>query len=213
VASLVRFRYSLPGCLPPCTDQTGILPQPPGTFTSRLSTDRSSSPLLDITTTATGLLCWRDSHPLEWQLASLHGHSRPGPTSSRPANVCYASDCYRNGDPLKPTKARSWARIELYGITLPKIAAANACKIEAFGELKCVCKKNGIRHSVAARAARAARQQNEPAGFSGAGRPTARPAREGLRSRPLRPTGLKREGPGDDAGAGPLPPPGEGQGL
>ena len=23
VASLVRFRYSLPGCLPPCTDQTG----------------------------------------------------------------------------------------------------------------------------------------------------------------------------------------------
>ena len=77
VASLVRFRYSLPGCLPPCTDQTGILPQPPGTFTSRLSTDRSSSPLLDITTTATGLLCWRDSHPLEWQLASLHGHSRP----------------------------------------------------------------------------------------------------------------------------------------
>jgi len=51
--------------------------QPSGTFTSRLSTDRSPSPLLDITTTVTGLLCWRDSHPLEWQLASLHGHSRP----------------------------------------------------------------------------------------------------------------------------------------
>jgi len=30
------------------------------------------SPLLGITTTATGLLCWRDFHPLEWQLASLH---------------------------------------------------------------------------------------------------------------------------------------------
>jgi hypothetical protein len=28
--------------------------------------------LPDISTTATGLLCWRDSHPLEWQLASLH---------------------------------------------------------------------------------------------------------------------------------------------
>jgi hypothetical protein len=28
--------------------------------------------LLDMTTTATGLLCWRDFHPLEWQLASLH---------------------------------------------------------------------------------------------------------------------------------------------
>ena len=32
--------------------------QPSGTFTSRLSTDRSPSPLLDITTTATGLLVW-----------------------------------------------------------------------------------------------------------------------------------------------------------
>ena len=46
--------------------------QPSGAFTSRLSTARSPSPLLDMTTTATGLLCWRDSHPLEWQLASLH---------------------------------------------------------------------------------------------------------------------------------------------
>ena len=51
--------------------------QPSGTFTSRLSTDRSPSPLLDITTTATGLLCWRDSHPLESQLASLHGQPLP----------------------------------------------------------------------------------------------------------------------------------------
>src|SRR5712691_5738554 len=48
--------------------------QPPGAFTSRLSTGQSPSPLLDMTTTATGLLCWRDSHPLEWQLASLHDH-------------------------------------------------------------------------------------------------------------------------------------------
>ena len=55
VASLVRFRYGLPGCSPPCTDQTGT-PQPSGTFTSRLSTDRSPSPSLDITTTVTGLL-------------------------------------------------------------------------------------------------------------------------------------------------------------
>src|SRR4029077_18911146 len=46
--------------------------RPPRAFTSRLPTDRSPSPLLDITTTATGLLCWRDLHPLEWQLASLH---------------------------------------------------------------------------------------------------------------------------------------------
>src|SRR5712672_1358058 len=46
--------------------------RPPGAFTSRLPTDRLPSPLLGITTAATGLLCWRDSHPLEWQLASLH---------------------------------------------------------------------------------------------------------------------------------------------
>ena len=94
VASLVRFRYSLPGCLPPCTDQTGILPQPPGTFTSRLSTDWSPSPLLDITTTATGLFCWRDSHPLEWQLASLHGHFQPaqGQQRVRPFPLCPESD-------------------------------------------------------------------------------------------------------------------------
>jgi hypothetical protein len=34
-------------------------------------------PLLDMTTTVTGLLCWRDSHPLERQLASLHGTCSP----------------------------------------------------------------------------------------------------------------------------------------
>ena len=63
--------YGLPGCSPPCTDLTGSL-QPSGAFTSRLSTGRSPFPLLDITTTVTGLLCWRDFHPQEWQLASLH---------------------------------------------------------------------------------------------------------------------------------------------
>ena len=46
--------------------------RPPRAFTSRLPTDQLPSPLLDMTTTATGLLCWRDFHPLEWQLASLH---------------------------------------------------------------------------------------------------------------------------------------------
>jgi len=46
--------------------------QPSGTFTTRLPTGRSPFPLLVITTTATGLLCWWDFHPLEWQLASLH---------------------------------------------------------------------------------------------------------------------------------------------
>jgi len=53
VASLVRFRYGLPSCLPPGTDRTGM-PQPSGTFTTRLSTARSPSPSLDITTTVAG---------------------------------------------------------------------------------------------------------------------------------------------------------------
>ena len=38
--------------------------------------DQSPFPSLDITTTVSGLLCWRDFHPLEWQLASLHWRGR-----------------------------------------------------------------------------------------------------------------------------------------
>jgi hypothetical protein len=37
------------------------------------STGRSPFPSPDMTTTVFGLLCWRDAHPLEWQLASLNG--------------------------------------------------------------------------------------------------------------------------------------------
>src|SRR4051812_47403449 len=70
-ASLVRHCYGLSGCSPPWTDLTEF-PRPPGAFTSRLPTARSPFPSLDMTTTATGLLCWRDFHPQEWQLASLH---------------------------------------------------------------------------------------------------------------------------------------------
>src|SRR3954468_21110147 len=56
---------------PPWTDLTEF-PQPPGAFTSRLPTGWSPVPPLDMTTTATGLLCWRAFHPQEWELASLH---------------------------------------------------------------------------------------------------------------------------------------------
>src|SRR4051812_632991 len=70
-ASLVRVCYGLSGCSPPWTDRTRF-PRPPGAFTSRLPAGRSPFPSLDMTTTATGLLCWRDFHPQEWQLASLH---------------------------------------------------------------------------------------------------------------------------------------------
>src|SRR4051812_179471 len=70
-ASLVRHCYGLSGCSPPWTDLTEF-PRPPGVFTSRLPAGRSPFPPLGMTTTATGLLCWRDFHPQERQLASLH---------------------------------------------------------------------------------------------------------------------------------------------
>src|SRR4051794_27875299 len=74
-ASLVRICYGLSGCSPPWTDLTEF-PRPPGAFTSRLPTGRSPFPSLDMTTTASGLLCWRDFHPQERQLASLHQTQR-----------------------------------------------------------------------------------------------------------------------------------------
>src|ERR1700758_1998612 len=70
-----RICYGLPSCSPPLYGSDRCT-RPPRASTSRLPTDRSPSPLPDISTTATGLLCWRDSHPLEWQLASLHDQSR-----------------------------------------------------------------------------------------------------------------------------------------
>src|SRR3954464_12273984 len=85
-ASLVRVCYGLSGCSPPWTDLTRF-PRPPGAFTSRLPTGRSPFPPLDMTTTATGLLCWRDFHPQEWQLASLHQtHSGLHPQAYRRLN-------------------------------------------------------------------------------------------------------------------------------
>src|SRR6202171_2522137 len=70
VASWFTHLLRSASLLAPCTDLTGYPAS--GAFTSRLSAGWSPFPLQDITTTATGLLCWRDSHPLEWQLASLH---------------------------------------------------------------------------------------------------------------------------------------------
>ena len=46
--------------------------QPTRTFTSGLPMVWSPAPSPDITTAPTGKLRWRDSHPLEHQLASLH---------------------------------------------------------------------------------------------------------------------------------------------
>src|SRR6266436_10322895 len=70
VASWFTHLLRSASLLAPCTDLTGCPAS--GAFTSGLSAGWSPFPLQDITTTATGLLCWRGSHPLEWQLASLH---------------------------------------------------------------------------------------------------------------------------------------------
>jgi len=71
-ASLVYNCYGLSACSPPLDGSDWDTTQPPEAFTSRLSTGRSPFPTLDMTTTSIGLLCRRDLHPLEWQLASLH---------------------------------------------------------------------------------------------------------------------------------------------
>jgi hypothetical protein len=72
-ATLVRYCYGLSGCWPPCTDLTD-LPANGGFYIQAF--DGSVTLPLDMTTTVTGLLCWRDFHPLEWQLASLHWSGR-----------------------------------------------------------------------------------------------------------------------------------------
>jgi len=105
VATLVRNCYGLPGCSPPWTDLTGIRVQPQEAFTSRLSTERSPLPSLDITTTSIGLLCRRDLHPLEWQLASLHA-----PDDREP--VCrFLEEAF----PESGIKAATWRRLFDHG--------------------------------------------------------------------------------------------------
>jgi hypothetical protein len=87
-----RICYGLPSCSPPLYGSDRCT-RPPRAFTSRLPTDRSPSPLPDISTTATGLLCWRDFHPLEWQLASLHQNCRAGSIDSRRRGAAQPPRC------------------------------------------------------------------------------------------------------------------------
>ena len=70
VASWFTHLLRSASLLAPCTDLTGYPAS--GAFTSGLSAGWSPFPLQDITTTATGTPVGGDSHPLEWQLASLH---------------------------------------------------------------------------------------------------------------------------------------------
>jgi hypothetical protein len=72
----VRWRYDLLLCLPSLSELTGFI-QPSRTFTSGLPTDWSPAPSPDITTVPTGKLHWRDFHPLDHQLASLHNLAKP----------------------------------------------------------------------------------------------------------------------------------------
>jgi hypothetical protein len=67
------FRCGLSSCSPPCTDLTRNFPQPTGTFTPELPASRSPFSSSGITTVATERFHRWDFHPLERQLASLHG--------------------------------------------------------------------------------------------------------------------------------------------
>jgi hypothetical protein len=56
----------------PCRIRPGLLPAHRRLLRPGFRTGRSPFPPLDMTTTSIGLLCRRDLHPLEQQLASLH---------------------------------------------------------------------------------------------------------------------------------------------
>ena len=71
VASLVRFRYGLPGCSPPWIR----LERPAfGDFYFQAFNGSVSLSVAGYNYNSGWIsFCWRDLHPLEWQLASLHG--------------------------------------------------------------------------------------------------------------------------------------------
>src|SRR4051812_38080913 len=68
--------YGLSGCSPPWTDRTKF-PWPTGDFYIQASDGSVALPVAGYDYNSTGLLCWRDFHPQEWQLASLH-QTEPG---------------------------------------------------------------------------------------------------------------------------------------
>jgi hypothetical protein len=72
VASLVRFRYALPGCSPPVRIR---LDRPAfGDFCFQAFNGSFSLSVAGYNYNSGWIsFCWRDLHPLERQLASLHG--------------------------------------------------------------------------------------------------------------------------------------------
>src|SRR5215471_7078249 len=93
--------------------------RPSGAFTSRLPTDRSPSPLLDMTTTATGLLCWRDFHPLKWQLASLHQNRTGGFPAYGSHLGCMTAIACRIRSSACDTRAWLWVQYVLCWCAFP----------------------------------------------------------------------------------------------
>ena len=76
VASLVRFRYGVPSCLPPVRIRLG---RPAfGDFYFQAFNGSVFLPVAGYNYNSGWIsFCWRDLHPLEWQLASLHGQKLP----------------------------------------------------------------------------------------------------------------------------------------
>src|SRR5215831_5524847 len=72
-ATLVRDCYGLSGCWPPCTDLTGLPAN--GGFYFQAFDGSVTLPVAGYNYNSVWL-CWRDFHPLEWQLASLHWSGR-----------------------------------------------------------------------------------------------------------------------------------------
>ena len=110
--------------------------RPPRAFTPRLPTDRSPSPLLGITTAVTGLLCWRDLHPLEWQLASLHQivpwstMCRAGWVRNDPV-LTTRGWLLRHYDPVSPGAARGHAAAsEHQGVSLTGLGKRGRLRVD-----------------------------------------------------------------------------------
>src|SRR3954469_15935394 len=70
-ASLVRVCYGRSGCSPPLDGSDRVSPATGG-FYIQASDGSVSLTVAGYDYNSTGLLCWRDFHPQEWQLASLH---------------------------------------------------------------------------------------------------------------------------------------------
>src|SRR3954470_18892701 len=74
-ASLVRICYGLSGCSPPWTDRTKF-PWSTGDFYIQASDGSVALPAAGYDYNSTGLLCWRDFHPQEWQLNHVYFENR-----------------------------------------------------------------------------------------------------------------------------------------